>query len=115
MRRSAAEPAVYVTHQSREAGASSAVTMRCPIVYFSVPPMLSERPGWRNIPIVVLTAKDVSGEERRRLSGYVETILQKSGDSREKLLHRVRDLLDDCAVPRAAKVPEPKLEHVMAS
>jgi signal transduction histidine kinase/DNA-binding response OmpR family regulator len=61
-----------------------------------------QRPEWRQIPIVVLTAKDVSGEERQRLSGYVETIIQKSGDSRDALLHRVRDLLDDSAVPRAA-------------
>ena len=34
-------------------------------------------PEWRSIPIVVVTAHDLSGEERRRLNGYVETILQK--------------------------------------
>ena len=34
---------------------------------------------WRSIPIVVLTAHDLSGEERRRLNGYVEKILQKEG------------------------------------
>ena len=43
---------------------------------------------------MVVTAHDLSGEERRRLNGYVETILQKDGDSREALLHQVRDLLD---------------------
>ena len=38
-----------------------------------------------------------------RLSGYVETIIQKSGDSREALLGRVRDLLDDSGVVRASE------------
>ena len=35
-------------------------------------------PEWRSIPIVVVTAQDLSAEERRRLNGYVETILQKA-------------------------------------
>jgi signal transduction histidine kinase/DNA-binding response OmpR family regulator len=64
------------------------------------------RPEWRQIPIVVLTAKDVSAPERLRLSGYVETIVQKSGDSQDALLSRVRDLLDDSAVLRALRLPE---------
>jgi signal transduction histidine kinase/CheY-like chemotaxis protein len=62
-----------------------------------------QRPEWGNIPIVVLTAKDLSSEERQRLSGYVETIIQKSGDSSDALLRRVRDLLDQSSVPRAAQ------------
>ena len=62
--------------------------------------------GWRSIPIVVLTAHDLSSEERRRLNGYVETILQKAGDSREALLHQLRDLLDDYTAPRALTMPE---------
>lgn len=52
------------------------------------------RPEWRNIPIVVLTAKDVTAEDRRRLNGYVERILQKGAYSREALLTEVRDLLN---------------------
>jgi CheY-like chemotaxis protein/nitrogen-specific signal transduction histidine kinase len=58
---------------------------------------------WRLIPIVVLTARDLSGDERRRLNGYVETILHKAGDSREALLHQLRDLLHDYTVPHAAR------------
>ena len=63
-------------------------------------------PKWRSIPIVVVTAYALSAEERRRLSGYVEKILQKEGDSHEELLHQLRDLLDDCAAPRAVTMPE---------
>ncbi len=57
-------------------------------------------PEWRNVPIIVVTAHDLSARDRQRLSGYVETILQKTGDSQESLMARVRGLLDDFAVPR---------------
>jgi CheY-like chemotaxis protein len=56
-------------------------------------------PEWRTIPIVVVTAKDLTAGERRRLNGYVETILHKAGDSREALLTQVRDLLAKCVTP----------------
>ena len=60
-------------------------------------------PEWRSIPIVVVTAQDLSREERRRLNGNVEKILQKDGDSREALLEQVRDLLrQQCAAPRVS-------------
>src|SRR5205085_9052514 len=32
---------------------------------------------WRSIPVIVVTAKDVTNEDRLRLRGYVEKILQK--------------------------------------
>ena len=56
-----------------------------------------QRPEWRSIPIVVVTAKDLTAEERRQLNGSVETILHKAGDSREALLSQVRDLVAKCA------------------
>jgi signal transduction histidine kinase/CheY-like chemotaxis protein len=62
-------------------------------------------PEWRSIPIVVVTSQDLTIEDRRRLNGHVETILQKDGDSREKLLAQVRDLLTDSAVPRPFREP----------
>jgi len=49
--------------------------------------------AWRGIPIVVVTAKDLSVEDRRRLNGYVERVLQKGALSREALLRDVRDLV----------------------
>ncbi len=47
----------------------------------------------RRLPIVVLTAKDVTPEERRRLTGSVEVILQKGAASRETLLAEIRTLV----------------------
>jgi CheY-like chemotaxis protein len=48
---------------------------------------------WRQIPVVVLTAKDVSAEDQRRLDGQVERILSKGGTSRDSLLAEVRDMV----------------------
>jgi signal transduction histidine kinase/DNA-binding response OmpR family regulator len=36
------------------------------------------RPDWRDIPVVVVTAKDLTEEDRDRLNGGVERIIQKS-------------------------------------
>jgi CheY-like chemotaxis protein len=57
---------------------------------------LHRHPEWRNIPIVVLTARDLSADDRRRLSGYVEKILSKGAVSREELLGKVRELVTAC-------------------
>ncbi|MBI4494088.1 MAG: response regulator, partial [Chloroflexi bacterium] len=38
---------------------------------------LRKRSEWRTIPVVVVTAKDLTVEDRLRLNGYVEKILQK--------------------------------------
>ncbi len=58
-----------------------------------------QHPEWRTIPIVVVTAHDLTGEERRRLSGHVETVLQKSGVSKEDFLVQVSEALKNCGVP----------------
>jgi CheY-like chemotaxis protein len=59
------------------------------------------RSEWRLIPIVVLTAHDLKDADRQRLNGYVETILQKPGDSHEALLEQLRDMLKDYVPPKS--------------
>ena len=53
---------------------------------------IRESAAWRSIPIVVITAKDLSAEDHERLNGYVARVLQKGALSRETLLGEVRDL-----------------------
>lgn len=48
---------------------------------------------WRSIPVVVITAKDITPEDRLRLNGYVEKILQKETHASEELLAEVRELV----------------------
>ncbi len=49
--------------------------------------------AWRGIPIVVVTAKDLSHEDRERLNGHVQKILQKGTHGRDQLLAEVRELV----------------------
>ncbi|MEE4356983.1 MAG: response regulator [Desulfococcaceae bacterium] len=51
---------------------------------------------WQSVPIVVITAKDLSREERIRLNGSVKNILQKGDYSREELFQQVRELMEIC-------------------
>lgn len=46
---------------------------------------------WRAIPIVVVTAKDLTADDRLRLNGFVEKIFQKGSYTKEQLLAEVRD------------------------
>jgi signal transduction histidine kinase/CheY-like chemotaxis protein len=49
----------------------------------------------RSIPIVVVTAKDTTAEERKALKGHVQAVLQKGEYSRDGLLERIRALVSD--------------------
>ncbi len=53
---------------------------------------LRKREGGRDIPVVVLTAKDLTEEDRRRLRGAVDNVLQK-GDQSGEVVKEVRRLL----------------------
>jgi CheY-like chemotaxis protein len=54
---------------------------------------LRARADWRDIPVVVITAKDLSLEDRRQLSGSVEAVIRKGALSGEELLAEVRSLV----------------------
>jgi CheY-like chemotaxis protein len=61
---------------------------------------IGRSPSWREIPVVVLTAKDITAEDRMRLNGHVERILQKGAVSEEELLEEIRRTADSCRVGR---------------
>ncbi len=67
---------------------------------------LRRRPEWRTIPIVVLTAKDLTPEDLGKLNGNVHTVINKHGCSRDELMKQVRELLVDWSIPtvQAGKV-----------
>jgi len=50
------------------------------------------REQWRNIPVLVVTAKDLSAEDREKLGGKFTRILQKAVYSQEELTQEVRNL-----------------------
>jgi len=60
---------------------------------FELVAALQANPAWRDIPVVVVTALDLSAEDRRRLNGGVEQILSKNAHSPAELMKRVGALL----------------------
>jgi CheY-like chemotaxis protein len=52
---------------------------------------LRATPAGRAIPVVVVTARDLTADDHRRLNGYVEHILHKGTFTREELLREVGD------------------------
>jgi signal transduction histidine kinase/CheY-like chemotaxis protein/ligand-binding sensor domain-containing protein len=61
---------------------------------------LRQRSECARVPVIVITAKDLTEEDRRRLNGEVARILGKDSTSRERLVAEVRQLLTqqmDCS------------------
>ena len=62
---------------------------------------------WRDIPVLVVTAKDLTVEERGRLNGDVERVLQKGSFALDEMLREIsRVLPGSIERGRAAKVVE---------
>lgn len=57
---------------------------------------LHKHEKWKSIPIIVITAADVTIEDRVRLDGYVEKVLPKRALSEDALLAEIRDLISMC-------------------
>ncbi|MBA2585826.1 MAG: response regulator [Chthoniobacterales bacterium] len=57
---------------------------------------LHKHDEWQAIPIVVITASEVTLQDRVLLDGYVEKVLPKAALSEEALLAEIRDLIAAC-------------------
>jgi CheY-like chemotaxis protein len=55
---------------------------------------LQADPELAEIPVVVLSALDLSTEQRTRLAGSADVVLQKGSGSLEELLAEIRRILD---------------------
>jgi PAS domain S-box-containing protein len=59
-------------------------------------------PEWRDLPVFVLTAKDLTEEDRRTLSGKVEQILEKGAYSHQQLVALVHNVVANADTMRDA-------------
>jgi signal transduction histidine kinase/DNA-binding response OmpR family regulator len=66
---------------------------------------LQANASWREIPIVVLTSRELSKADRARLNGYVETIVSKSSQGIEVAVRELQKALrkDDAVTRQTAK------------
>jgi CheY-like chemotaxis protein len=61
-------------------------------------------PAWRRIPVIVITARDLTKEDRARLDSGIETVLMKESFSPANLIERVRQVVTQ--VHQTRKVAE---------
>jgi signal transduction histidine kinase/CheY-like chemotaxis protein len=57
---------------------------------------LRKQQDWRSIPIIVITAKTLTNEDRLALQGHVQKVLQKGDFSLDALLTELRDIVKEC-------------------
>jgi GAF domain-containing protein/DNA-binding response OmpR family regulator len=62
---------------------------------------LRSRTDWQDIPVVVITAKDLTQEDRDRLNGGVERIIQKS--DRDEMLRQLSREISKCVKRQATR------------
>jgi signal transduction histidine kinase/CheY-like chemotaxis protein len=62
---------------------------------------LRSRPDWQDIPVVVITARDLTEEDRNRLNGGVERIIQKS--DRDDMLRQLTREISKCVKRQTAR------------
>jgi signal transduction histidine kinase/CheY-like chemotaxis protein len=75
---------------SREKPALILLDLMMPVMDgFQFLALLRQNPEFVNIPVVVITAKDLTPEERQRLTGSVSQIIQKGAVDRERLLRDI--------------------------
>jgi len=55
---------------------------------------LRQNPDTADLPVVVVTAKELTAEDRERLHGKVHQVMQKGGFRREDLVNEVRRTVD---------------------
>jgi signal transduction histidine kinase/DNA-binding response OmpR family regulator len=60
---------------------------------FQLVAALQANPKWRDVPVVVVTALDLTAEDRQRLNGGVKQVLSKSAFAPAELMARVGALL----------------------
>ena len=60
---------------------------------FSFVSEMRAKATWRDIPVLVLTAKDLTRNERERLNGAVQQVFQKGITSREQLVQEIHRLV----------------------
>ncbi|WP_182086756.1 response regulator [Aureimonas sp. ME7] len=68
---------------------------------------MRQRAEWRDIPVVVLTSKDLTGEELRFLQGQAEEIFTKGDVDLRELAAQIRVMVEHNRSPQLPDPPQP--------
>ncbi len=72
---------------------------------FDVVDQLKKHPVAKDIPIVIFTAKDITGADKAKLGGHIANILKKADFSKNNLLNEIQRL--EMAYPAMARMLDP--------
>ncbi|MEE8416584.1 MAG: response regulator [Desulfobacterales bacterium] len=62
---------------------------------FEVLDRLHNDPQTANLPVIVVTAKDLTAQDRKKLSGHVSSVLEKSKTTSRRLLEEITKILSE--------------------
>ena len=60
---------------------------------------LHKNERWRRIPVVVITAMDLSAHDRQRLAGLTQRVVEKGAYVRQELAREIRQILEPYRAP----------------
>jgi CheY-like chemotaxis protein len=58
---------------------------------------LRSHPRWQSLPVIVVTARELSADERSRLESQAQRVLEKGQVGSDVLLHQVAAAVRGCA------------------
>ena len=67
---------------------------------FATLQQLREAPATRDLPVIIITAKDLTAEEREELRSHATRIIEKNGLDREEILSELKEALKSTSAPR---------------
>ncbi len=59
---------------------------------FAVVEAIRENPAWERLPVLIVTARDLTADERQRLTGRIQALLTKQRLTADKLSRQLHDL-----------------------
>ncbi len=66
---------------------------------FEVLERVRNEPATRHLPVIVVTAKELTAEDRKKLTGNATSVLAKSDTTSTALLQEIKKILDDMGKP----------------
>ncbi|MCA9441470.1 MAG: response regulator, partial [Candidatus Omnitrophica bacterium] len=73
---------------------------------FEVVERIQKHPEWKSIPVIIMTALDLTEADRQRLNGYVEKILEKETFNPDHLLAEISNRIGHAESERSEKGEE---------
>ena len=68
---------------------------------FQLVARLHDDPAWRDIPVIIVTERDITAEDRKRLNSAVEAVLLKGAFAPGQLVDCIRQLLRPPEAPES--------------